>query len=195
MSFANGFTCAVLFVSLIGIILYRQLNLAQLEESSSYQVRFRIWRGASYLICFNWVLAITFYILNRWKINYQLILMDGNSFIPKHQKFFTTASVLSAIYLILFAVYLLAELKTIDSSLLTQLGYLVWIIYIVFLLTPLKIFNYEGRRYFLRMLWRTACSLFCPMDMNIHFLSTIVGSFVQPFSDFAFTICQSVNHE
>lgn len=123
MSFINGFTCAVLFVSLIGIILFRQLNLAKLEESSSYQVRFRIWRGASYLIYFNWVLAITFFILSKWKINYSLILMDGDTFVPKHQRFFTTASILSAIYLILFAIYLLAELKIIGSSILAQLGY------------------------------------------------------------------------
>jgi hypothetical protein len=105
------------------------------------------------------LVAITLYILSKWKINYRLILMDGDTFVPKHQRFFTTASILSAIYLILFAIYLLAELKIIASSILTQLGYLMWIINIIFLLAPLRIFNYEGRRYFLRMLWRTTCSL------------------------------------
>jgi len=70
------------------------------------------------------------------------------------------------------------------------MGYYMWIINIVFLLNPFKIMNYEGRRYFLKLFVKTILTLFRPMNMNIFFLAIIIGSFVQPFSDFAFTICQ-----
>jgi len=69
--------------------------------------RFRIWRGASYLIYFNWILGIVFYLLNKFKINYKLILIEDDTFVPKHQSFFFSATIMSAIYLFLFAVYIL----------------------------------------------------------------------------------------
>lgn len=63
-------------------------------------------------------------------------------YIPKHQAFFFTASVMSAIYLTLFMVYLLFKLNLISGSGLENLGMYMWIINIVFLLNPFKILNY-----------------------------------------------------
>ena len=71
-----------------------------------------------------------------------MILIEEDTFIPKHQAFFYTASVMSAIYLTLFMVYLLNKLKMISLSGLDNLGMYMWIINIVFLLNPFKILNY-----------------------------------------------------
>jgi hypothetical protein len=71
----------------------------------------------------------------------------------------------------------------------------MWVINLVFLLNPLKVLNYEGRRYFLVLFAKFLASLFRPMNMNIFFVAIIVGSFVQPFADFAFTVCQAAYRE
>ncbi len=70
------------------------------------------------------------------------------------------------------------------------MGYYMWIINIVFLLNPFKVLNYEGRKYFLILIYKFFMTLFCPMNMNIFFVAIIVASFVQPFSDFAFSVCK-----
>ena len=122
-----------------------------------------------------------------------MILLEKNTFIPRYQSFFWTASILSAIYLILFFIYLLGELNYITGyPSLKRLGYYVWIINIAFLLNPFKIMNYNGRKYFLVLFWKFVISIFRPMTVNLVFLSVTIGSFVQPFSDFAFTVCQGV---
>jgi len=68
----------------------------------------------------------------------------------------------------------------------------MWIINIVFLFNPIKIFNYQGRRYFVKMFIKILLSPFRPMNLNILCSAMIIGSFIQPFSDFAFTVCQAV---
>lgn len=42
------------------------------------------------------------------------------------------------------------------------------------------------------MLYKVIMTLIRPMNMNIFFLAIMIGSFVQPFGDLAFTACQAV---
>jgi hypothetical protein len=122
-----------------------------------------------------------------------MILIEDDLFLPSPRTFFLNASILSAIYLTLFLVYLLQQIGIIaEEHILKKLGYFMWGVNLVYLLNPFKVLNYEGRRYFLTLLWKFMMSLFRPMNMNIFFVAIIIGSFVQPFSDFAFTFCQAV---
>jgi ABC-type long-subunit fatty acid transport system fused permease/ATPase subunit len=119
-----------------------------------------------------------------------MILIEDDIFMPKYETFFLTASILSAVYLILFLVYLLYKLQIITGhESIQNLGFYMCIINIVFLLNPFKILNYEGRRYYLTMLGKFMISFFRPMNMNIYAFATTIGSFVQPFSDFSYTVC------
>lgn len=121
-----------------------------------------------------------------------MILIEEDTFIPKYTTFLLTASILSAIYLTLFLIYVLYKLNIISNHAgIENMGYYMWIINIVFLLNPFKVLNYEGRRYFLKLIYKFIMTLFIPMNMNIFFVAIIIGSFVQPFSDFAFTVCKA----
>lgn len=73
------------------------------------------------------------------------------------------------------------------------MGFYMWIINIVFLLNPFRILNYEGRRYFIRLFIRVLLTFFFPMNANLFFMGIIIGSFVQPFSDLAFTACKATD--
>jgi hypothetical protein len=181
---------AFLLVALIAIISFRTANLAELEASASYRIEFTVWRGASYLIWFNWVCAVVFCILDHLGINYRMILMENGFFIEKYQSFIWTASFLSAIYLGLFLVYMLNSLNYITNQpWLSNLGYYMWIINVVFMLNPLKVFNYHSRMWFIYMLWRFVKTVVAPMNMSIFFISIILASCAQPVNDMAFTLC------
>jgi len=89
------------------IVVIRQLNYSSLSESPTYLIRFRIWRGASYFIFFNWVIAIVIFIWTKTRVNYRMILIEDDAYVPNYQSFFQTATLLSAIYIILFAISLI----------------------------------------------------------------------------------------
>jgi hypothetical protein len=170
--------------------------LNHLKSDPNYLKDFKVWRGASYLIYFNWIIGIVFWLFEKFRINYRLILTEEDTFLPNHQAFFLTASILSAIYLTLFLAYLLFELNIIcEDSKIEHIGFLMWAINMSFLLNPFKVLNYEGRRYFLKLFYKCVISICKPMNDNIFFLSIIIGSFVQPFSDFAFFVCQIASFE
>jgi hypothetical protein len=82
------------------------MELSTLESNSSYLTEFKIWRGASYLIFMNWVIGIVLFLFDYFKINYRLVLIESDTFVPKPQAFLQTAVTLSAIYLIMFIIYL-----------------------------------------------------------------------------------------
>jgi hypothetical protein len=148
------------------------------------------------LICFNWVVGVAFWACGRLRVNYRMILTEGDCCLPGPQSFFLSASVLSATYLALFLTYLLHQLGAITGHpAVAKLGYAAWAINLAFLLCPLRILNFKGRRYFLTLFAKFLVSLFRPMNMNIFFVAIVVGSFVQPFADFAFTLCQAVYAE
>lgn len=107
ITWLNGFICSILIFAMAAIITFRQVNINELEAQSDYQMQFQVWRGASYLIWFNWVFALAFYLLVKCKINYKLVLLEKDNIVGKYQSFFWTASLLSTIYMLLFLTYLL----------------------------------------------------------------------------------------
>ena len=116
--------------------------------------------------------------------------MEDGFVMEKYQSFIWSASFLSAIYLSLFLVYLLKELNYITGyDGLSNLGYYMWIINVVFMLNPLKILNWQSRRYFIYMFAKNLICPLRPMNMNIFFLGLIIGSFAQPMNDLAYTLC------
>jgi len=177
-------------LTLIGIIVLRQVNISTLENDENYLVNFRVWRGASYLLCFNWIMGLVLTIFDRLRINYRLILIDHDRFIGKPQSFFMTATILSAIYLLLFLIFTLKSLNLIQGyDHLINLGYYMWLINIVFMLNPFKVMNYDSRKYFLSIIWQILLSYVTHCSINVYINTIVMGSWVQPFSDLYFTTC------
>lgn len=99
---------------------------------------------------------------------------------------------MTAIYLILFGIFMINELKVIDVPGLSKLGYYQWIFNIVFILNPFKVLNYQARRYFLIMVFKVLASPFFDFTFSAFFVSLVIGSWTQPFSDFSYTICKAI---
>lgn len=99
---------------------------------------------------------------------------------------------MTAVYLILFGLFIINELKVIDVQGLHLLGYYQWIFNIVFLLNPFKIINYEGRRYYVTVFLKLMIAPFRSFNFRIYLLSLLFSSWTQPFSDFSYTICKAI---
>lgn len=191
--FINGFIFAVLLFSLVGILVFRGVNTSKLESNSGYMIQFKVWRGASYPIFLNWIIGIVLAFFDHFKINYRMILIDGDAYLPRPQAFLFTAMILSTIFLVLFLVYLLKAADLIDGyDQLLNLGYYMWLINIAFVLNPFRILNYEGRRYFLKTFLKVLTSFISQIGLNTNFFVLIMISYTQPFSDFIFTILSLV---
>lgn len=162
----------------------------------NYQVSFQVWRGASYLIIFNWVCAVVCYLLTRWKINYKLVLLEDDKVVGSSSKFFKSSCFLTAIYLVLFLIELLHRLQYIQGyEQLDSMAYFMWIINTAFFLNPLKVLNYNSRFYFLTLIKKILLSPFNLMNMLIFFVTMILGSFAQPLNDFIFTLSSLAQHD
>jgi len=119
-----------------------------------------------------------------------MILMEDGFFLEKYQSFIRSASLMTAIYLILFFIYLLeATGYIVGYPWISNFGYYMWIINICYILNPFKILNYHSRKYFVYMLWKNLICPFRPMNLNIFFLGLIIGSMAQPMNDLIFTLC------
>ena len=142
-------------------------------------------------------MAFLTYLYQRLGINYRMILLEENKYLESPESFFMTASVLSAVYLVLFLVYLLKQLNYIVGfDHLNNLGYYMWGINIAFMLNPFKILNYHTRIYFMDVLLKNLQLLWRPMNLNLFLVGMIMGSCAQPLNDFTFTSCQLIyNHK
>lgn len=124
----------------------------------------------------NWILTLVFYLCERFKLNYKLLLLEGDCFIPRPQSFFLSATVMTAVYLVLFGLFMANELKVINVQGLHMLGYYQWIFNIVFILNPIKIINYEGRRYYVTLFIKLILSPFRDYSFRVHLLSLYFSS-------------------
>ena len=62
-------------ICILGVIIYfKERNNIYLETSKVYQSDFPIWRGASYLVFYQWVMGCCLVFLEASQINYKLIL-------------------------------------------------------------------------------------------------------------------------
>jgi hypothetical protein len=94
--------------------------------------------------------------------------------------------------MVVFLIYLLLITKIIRNSINFQSEYLVLIVWIalgIYLLMPLPIFNYEGRLYAIKLMFRSLVSPIMGVDFTIIWMTDQWISLATPLRDFAYTIC------
>ena len=97
----------ILLVCFAAIIFFKQYHNITLENNKTYASDFPVWRGASYIIFYQWMLGFSFLFLESTQINYKLILTLESETIPKPQQLLFNAQNVTIIYLVFFCVYML----------------------------------------------------------------------------------------
>ena len=98
--------------------------------NKTFTDHFPIWRGASYILFYIWMLGLDVLFYERSQINYKLVFQFKNHRMPQSKRLFLRAGLLSLLYVILFYVFTL-QLNGIISSNFLHLGAIFWAILIV----------------------------------------------------------------
>lgn len=97
--------CLVLMVTVLIITDY--VNNITLEDDSIFINHFPIWRGASYILFYLWILSLDILFYERSQINYPLIFQFKDHYMPSSKYILLRASILSIIYIVLFYMFTL----------------------------------------------------------------------------------------
>lgn len=172
---------------LVFIILYKHLNV---ENDSIFARDFPTWRGAAVFILYIWVLGFNLYCFETYKISHRLIFKFTDHHYSTSAHIFRFAGIFTTLFLILFLIYLLKLTAIITTSL--SLQYLVLVVYLplaIYLFIPLPIFNYKGRLYTLKLVFRCLFAIFLGVDFPIIFMTDQWISLATPLRDVAYTVC------
>lgn len=117
------------------------------------------------------MLGLNIWFYEKTQINYKLIFFTDEMYnLPSSKFYFEMASIFSFVYLVLFMVFMLEIIGTIQSHFIYY-GQIFWLILLIYLIQPLPILHHKGRFYLLKMLSKIILSFCFPMNPMIIWLS------------------------
>jgi flagellar biosynthesis protein FlhB len=138
-------------------------NLSIENNSAAFSRDFPTWRGIALFILYIWILGFDVYCFERYKISHRLIFTFNDHHYSSSSSVFKIAGFYTALFMVIFLLYLLLVTNIIvnQSSFRTEyLVLFVWLALIVYLIMPLPIFNHEGRLYAIKLILRSLASPF-----------------------------------
>lgn len=179
-------------VSIIGLIIaLQQLNLPTLDSDQIFARDFPVWRGICFFLIYMWILALNAYMFERHHINHKLIFKFTDYHASTSTEAFYRASIFSSVYLILFLLYIIQRVYNTDffPGGRVYLGGIVWIMFVVYVIFPFKLFNWKGRLYMWKVIVQCIIAPFTGVTFPIVWTTDQFISLVNPLKDFAYTIC------
>ena len=157
--------------SIILIIYFIQTHNINIKDSPFFANNFVIWRGASYLVLYMWVLGFGIKIMEWFTINYRLIFALDNSYVPTSKFTLIIAAFSTSVYVIWFAFYLLSLSEGyISEKQLNRFPGYFWAFLLGLLLFPIPIYL-KSRIYFLKLLLFMIISPCYGVNFKIHWIT------------------------
>lgn len=179
-------------VSIIGLVIaLQQLNLPNLDSDPIFSRDFPVWRGIGFFLIYMWVLALNVFMFERHHINHKLIFKFTDYHASTSVEAFYRASIFSAVYLILFLLYIIQRVYNTDffPSARIYLGGIVWIMFVLYIVFPFKLFNWKGRLYMWKIIVLCIVAPFRGVTFPLVWTTDQFISLVNPLKDFAYTVC------
>lgn len=180
-------------IALIGLIIALQelaVKDSKFDDNSIFTRDFPVWRGISFFIIYMWILAIDVYMFERHHISHKLIFKFNDYHASTYTEAFYRASIFSAVYLVLFLLYVIQLIYgEFFLNCREYLGGVVWIMLIFYVIVPLKIFNWKGRLFMWKMLGLSFISICNGAEFPVIWTTDQIISLVSPFKDLAYTFC------
>jgi hypothetical protein len=175
-------------LAFIGIVVViNVINHLTPPKTKTFIDFFPVWRGASEMVWYIWILGLCTLFYEKSGINYKLIFHFEKHNFPRSRFLFLLASIFSFLYLLLFSVFLL-EINEIISSRFKHYGEVFWLIFLGYIFNPLPILHHKGRFYMLRMIWKQIFSFCYPMNFLMIWIAEQIVSLTQPLTDFFYTV-------
>lgn len=107
---ANGFSLCVFLASIVLLII--NLGPDKLDDSTqatkrvTFRNQFRLWKSTGFIILYMWVFAVSFYIFEKKRINYNLIFGYKSSG-KKSTESLASATIATLLWCCFFAFYVM----------------------------------------------------------------------------------------
>lgn len=138
-----------------------------------------------------WILAINVYMFGRHHVNHKLVFKFTDYHASTPTQAFYRASIFSAVYLILFLLYIVQRVYDTDffPGGRIYLGGITWIMFVVYIIFPFKLFNWKGRLYMWKVIALSISAPFTGVTFPITWTTDQFISLVSPLKDLTYTIC------
>lgn len=87
------------------LIMSTMISSISIEHSEIFRNHFPVWRGASYVLMFMWMLGISVLFYEKAQINYNLIFHYGDNDMPQSKAIFLRASYFTLLFFFLFVFF------------------------------------------------------------------------------------------
>ena len=193
-AFYFGFFIGILFIIFFLCILIGNHFHIDMDDDAKFKIIFPMFRGYLVMVLYFWFLGLNVYVWNTYHINYKLAFNFDSHYSPvlsifKQAAFFTT------IVAIMLLCYMIERTKIpilydlvsfIPLEFTPLISYIIALIYIFY---PFKIFNYLGRLYLGKLFVETMASITTTSELRHTWLGDQMTSLVGPFRDIEYTVC------
>lgn len=168
------------------------------DDNETFKYIFPMFRGAAFVIIYIWLLGWNVYVWTRYHVNYKRIFKFNYHF-SSVREILKRGMMFSSIFLICFIWYIIMNDQMQNISDLfgwmdkTYIPLITWVFIVLYFLFPFPYFNWEGRKYFFRLMFRIFFLSFFMIDFTMSWATDQMVSFVTPIKDLEYTFCYYIS--
>ena len=186
----------VILMSVLGIscIILYQFSDLNMENDPEFKLIFPIFRTFGILCFYLWTFGLNVWIWNKAKINYRSLFMFDNHY-SSVTEIILRSSIFSIIFFSTFLLYIITRTSLgiyfnyNREYLIGLLPLICWVSLLVYFFFPLRIFNYCGRMYTIRLFTECMASIFLPITFRHLWFMDQFLSLIGPMRDIHNSLC------
>jgi len=168
------------------------------DDNELFSYIFPIFRGAAFIIIYIWLLGWNAYGWTRYHVNYKRMFKFNYHF-SSVREILKRGTIFSSVFLITFIWYIMINEQMAKISDVfgfmdkTFIPLIIWIMILGYILFPAPVFNWEGRKYFFRLMFKIFFLSFFTLDFTMAWATDQMVSFVTPIKDLEYTFCYYIS--
>lgn len=170
------------------------------DDNATFENIFPMFRGAAFIIVYIWLLGWNVYGWTRYHVNYKR-MFKFNYHCSAVKEILKRGTFFSSVFMITFIWYVIlnenAEPLSDYLSFMNKayVPAIIWVLILGYLFFPCPyVFNWEGRKYFYKLLFRIFFLSFFTVDFTMGWATDQMVSFVTPIKDLEYTFCYYFSH-
>lgn len=192
-----------LFIGIFLIVVIVIISIAfrfgiDMDDDIEFNGVIPMFRGQIMICLYMWLYAFLIYLYNKYRVNYKLVLNYSSHFsdfatLLRRAAFFSTIVGFMLLYYVIIRTKTLAILESVAFIPIRMTPLIGWFFILVYFFMPFKnIFNYQGRVFIFRNIYKSITKLDVYPSNN--FVMSQVGAFTGVIRDFSYSICYYYNY-
>lgn len=165
-----------------------------MDDDPEFRSLFPMYRTFGILILYLWTLGLNVWAWNKARINYKALFNFDNHYstviqICGRAAFFTVLLFISIMIYLIIRSQIPMFMFLNRNIPVDALPLVCWLALIVYFFCPIKIWNYEGRTYTMRLFGESVASIFIPTEFRHIWFMDQLTSLIGPMRDIEYTLC------